>query len=138
MWRGARLHWNPEAEHLFGWKAEEVLGRKLEELAPQQWRRMAPILRRVLEGETIREEETTRLTKDGRTRHVRLSAAPLRGADGRIFGALGMMTDVSESRLAEHAMRDSEVRFRIAAQTAPISIYDWNMLSGESTLGRTV
>lgn len=47
---------------------------------------------------------------DGSTRFLRTSKVPLRDAEGNIIGVLGSYEDITPSKIAEQALRDSERR----------------------------
>ena len=65
----------------------------------------APPLR-ALAGEVVRnDEEIVRMPGSGELRHRLVSATPLRDADGAITGSVCVARDVTEFRLAEHAVR---------------------------------
>lgn len=59
---------------------------------------------------------------DGSRRWLRTSKIPLRGPDGRITGLLGTYEDITEPKRLEEALRESEQRFRVATQNAPIGL----------------
>ena len=81
----------------------------------------APLLRS-LKGEVVRGEEIMRHKKTGWTRHRQFSSAPTRDASGAITGAVAIARDITEMRLAEEALRDSEARMNALAATALDSI----------------
>ena len=60
---------------------------------------------------------------DGEWRVLRSEARPRLNADGRFMGMIGVNIDVTEARAAEAALRDSETRFRLLADTAPSPIW---------------
>ncbi len=60
---------------------------------------------------------------DGTRRHVLPYPQPMFDTSGCMTGAINMLVDISNLREAEHALRESEERFSIAANTAPVLIW---------------
>jgi PAS domain S-box-containing protein len=97
------LRWNPAAEEMFQWSADEVLGRVLPTIPPDERPHLASMRERV--GESIRAIPARRLRKDGVALDVQVSTAPLRDASGTVTGVIGMITDVTEQRKLEAQLR---------------------------------
>src|ERR1700694_3779498 len=76
---GTILTWNPAAEDIFGYRAEEIVGQNIALLIPEN-RRMeeADILEKVQKGERVRHYEALRLKKDGTPLAVSLTISPVR------------------------------------------------------------
>lgn len=66
--------------------------------------------------------EEPQIRKDGSQAWLRTSKAPLRDRDGNVIGILGTYEDITESRQAEKALRESEKRLRSLLGAAPAGI----------------
>jgi PAS domain S-box-containing protein len=107
--------WNPAAERLFGFSAEEAVGHSIKLIVPDECSdELDEILRRVGRGERIEQYETWRRRRDGTPVQVSLSISPIKDASGRIVGASKIARDISEIRKTEQALRQQvEERRRI-------------------------
>jgi PAS domain S-box-containing protein len=98
---GVIQSWNPGAERLFGFSAEEAVGRPVTILIPEDRHDEEPsILARLRRGERIDHYETVRRRKDGTLIDVSLSVSPVRNSLGEIVGAAKIARDITERRLA--------------------------------------
>jgi PAS domain S-box-containing protein len=61
--------------------------------------------------------------KDGQKVYAIVSPTPLFDAAGRYTGSFAIHTDITERRLAEEALKDSEEQFRNLAEQSPNMIY---------------
>jgi adenylate cyclase len=114
--RGRIASWNPAAQRIFGYTAEEVLGRPLSRLVPERYRAAheAGIARVAAGGETRvigRTVELSGLRHDGSEFPLELSLSTWTDDEGRHFA--GIIRDVSErARLLGDL---SEARDRLGA-----------------------
>jgi PAS domain S-box-containing protein len=60
---------------------------------------------------------------DGEYRWIEDRGVPQLGQDGTFFGYIGSCVDITERRLAEQAIRESEERFRVMAETVPAMLF---------------
>lgn len=123
---GRVLMWNPAAERLFGWRADEVVGGPLPFVPPDKQAELRELLRRALK-EDLRCVEVERRHKDGTPLHIELSTARLRDAAGEVRAILSVNVDVTARKQMELSLRAGEERFRalvdrsfdVVAVTAP-------------------
>jgi PAS domain S-box-containing protein len=84
---GTILTWNPAAQQLFGYTAEEMVGQPVTILFPaDRLDEEKKILARIRAGERIRHYETVRLKKSGEEIDVSLAISPIRDHTGAIVG----------------------------------------------------
>jgi PAS domain S-box-containing protein len=104
-----------------------ALGRPLREVWADQWvDAVGPHVERVLQGETVYLEAAPRLLRrEGRAETAWLTFCynPLRDEAGEIAGLFGVVTAVSSDERTEHRLRESEERFRLIADSAPVLMW---------------
>jgi PAS domain S-box-containing protein len=115
---GTITSWNPAAEQIFGYSAPEIVGQSVFQLVPEELHAgERDLLERVSRGEPVAIAEVERLRKDGQRIWISLSVSPVRDPSGRIIGAASIKRDITEHRLAEERLRDSQ-RLRAVGQLA--------------------
>jgi PAS domain S-box-containing protein len=115
---GRIVSWNPGAERLFGYTAEEVVGKSVASLFPADLRNEErAILERVGRGGQVETYDTVRRHKDGSLVDISLTVSPLRDALGKVTGVSKIARNISKRKEEEHerllAFQDEERR-RIA------------------------
>jgi PAS domain S-box-containing protein len=117
---GVITSWNNGAHRLFGYNADEVIGKPVAILIPPERQNEEPgILEKLRQGQRIDHYETVRRRKDGTLLDISLTVSPLRNADGKIVGASKIARDITDKKRAQHALRDSEERFRAVVDNIP-------------------
>ena len=96
------VSWNPAAERLFGYSAEEIIGRSNSILFPKhRSAEQSEIIACVRRGEIIAERETEHLHKNGGIIPVSVTISPIRNNAGQIIGASSITRDISRQKQAE-------------------------------------
>ena len=101
------LTWNPGAERLYGYTADEMIGQSLQMLYPEKqdsrsWQVSQERRERLLAGDFEFEEyETDHRHKDGNLIQVAATTSPLRDHTGKIIGLVGSLRDITERRRTE-------------------------------------
>ena len=112
---GVVTGWNPAAERLFGYTAEQAIGKSINLIVPPERPEEAEqILRRIRRGDRIEHYETVRVRNNGIPIQVSLSISPIKSETGEIIGASKIARDLTESRRTEQALHQQlEERRRI-------------------------
>ena len=114
--------WNPAAEKIFGFTAEEALGKHPYDLiVPKEAQaHVDNIWRQLLKGDMTAHSINENITKDGRTIICDWSNTPLTKADGTVLGILSMVQDITELKRAEEDLIIAEQNFRHSLDNSPL------------------
>jgi PAS domain S-box-containing protein len=115
---------NRGAERLYRYEADEVVGKPVAILIPQDRQDEEPeILARIQSGERVDHYETVRRRKDGTLLDISLTVSPVKDDHGRTIGASKIARDITERKLTEAKLRDSESRLHELIAAIPAAIY---------------
>jgi PAS domain S-box-containing protein len=107
----------------FGLSRNDVIGKTMKEVVGEEaWAAMAPYVETALQGQAV-DYETEAKYRHGVARWIHAVYTPHRDARGHVAGFIVMVTDVSAKKRAEAALRESEMRFRTIADSAPVLIW---------------
>ena len=119
---GIVMSWNPGAERMFGYSANEMIGRPITTIIPPE---LQEDERRILEtigrGERVEHFETVRLTKSGERIDVSLSVSPVRDEAGNVIGASKTARDVTQLKKTEQALRMTERLASVGRMAATVA-----------------
>jgi PAS domain S-box-containing protein len=88
----------------------------------------APPLRS-LQGEVVRnQEEIIRTPATGELRYRQVSSAPVRERAGSIIGSVSVVRDITDSKRAEEALRDSGEQLKRAEEIAHLGSWELDLL----------
>lgn len=119
--------WNQTAERIYGWSADEVIGRHPPgriEGGEDEHRMFREVIGR---GETLDGFKTRRQRRDGSLIDVSISLAPILGPGKRPMSMLGLHTDVTERKLLETQLLQSQ-RLEAVGRLAGGIAHDFNNL----------
>jgi PAS domain S-box-containing protein len=120
---------NPIAESLTGWKMEGAEGKLLSEvfnIVHEATRQTVedPVTKVLRLGTIVGlANHTILLAKDGREIPIDDSGAPINDDEGNTIGVVLVFRDITDRRRAEAILKESEQRFRILADSAPVMIW---------------
>jgi two-component system cell cycle sensor histidine kinase/response regulator CckA len=125
--KGNILIWNRAAEQTFGWTREEMIGKPYRPVDAEDQKVYEDVLRRVSAGAPIVGYETRGKRKDGTCVDVAVYSAPLQGSDGRPFGVLAVIADLTEQKRLHDRLRQSQKMEAVGKLAGGIA-HDFNNL----------
>ena len=121
---GVIQSWNSGAQRLFGFSKQEAIGQPIAIVIPDELQAEEnENLARLRAGELIEHYDTVHITKESKKIDVSVSVSPIRNSVGKIVGASRIARDITERTRAEDSLRESEQRFRLVANAAPVMIW---------------
>ncbi|WP_169732623.1 PAS domain-containing hybrid sensor histidine kinase/response regulator [Desulfonatronum lacustre] len=115
---GRITYLSPSAKNFMGEKAVDLLGRNFRELIdPRDIPLIEHAWENVLRGR-LEPDQYRLCLEPGETLWVRTSSRPM-VKDGVVVGIVGVLTDITEQKRAEDALRESEARFRSLLEHIP-------------------
>jgi PAS domain S-box-containing protein len=131
---GVILSWNPGAERLLGYRAEEIIGQPIGRLIPEgHQHEEAMIIDHIRSGKRFTHYETVRQRKDGSRVDVSLTISPICNRAGEAVGASKIMRDITERRRAAEALQETEMQFRstleqrVADRTSELEAFSYTV-----------
>ena len=127
--KGKITYISPVAQAITGYSTDEYMEKNLTEfIHPEDIPQVISSFERSLKGDKAEIEFRT-TTKDGSYRYVRSSTNPIIEA-GSVVGLTGLITDITERKQAEEALRESEERFQLALTGADLGLWEWDIITG--------
>lgn len=115
---GTITMWNPGAEKLYGYTADQMIGRNISKIIPpSRYKELENILAAVSRGETVNHFETRRVKIDGSTVDISLAVSPLFNDKGTVIGASAIGHDITARKQAMAMQREMDERYRTVIET---------------------
>jgi PAS domain S-box-containing protein len=116
---GTVVTWNPSAERLFGYRADEILGKPLNLLVPKdRLEELSSVARRINSGAGAENHETRGLRRDGTEVDVSLTVSPIRDGEGAVTGAAVIARDITELKRQQAQLEALLAKERVARADA--------------------
>ncbi len=114
---GVITTWNPAAERMYGYAAEEIIGQPVTVLCPpDRVAEIQVILRKIGNGERVLYHETVRQRKDGTLFPISVTISPVHDKRHVLIGASSIARDISERYRLQAELRlrtdDLEIAYR--------------------------
>jgi len=117
---GTITSWNPGAEAIFKFRANEAIGQSMDILLPDGMRdEEAKILKRIADGEKIVHFETQRKRSDGTVIDISATISPIRDHNGKVVGASKIARNISQQKRASKALAHERGMLRTLIDTLP-------------------
>ncbi|MBA2276487.1 MAG: PAS domain S-box protein [Chloroflexia bacterium] len=108
---GIITSWNPGAERLYGYRADEAVGQSVAIiLPPEALARMPEAIANLARGDRFEHYESERIRKDGSRVAVSVTFSPIHNAAGTLIGTSSIYRDITERKRAAEAIRESEAQ----------------------------
>jgi len=127
--------WSDEGWRIFGLQPDRrpwSYAENLERIHPDDRARIVEADTAMKKHGGAMEFEYRILRPDGEIRIVHERAEATHDLAGRPIGLIGTVHDVTELKATEARLRESEERYKLAAEGADAGLYDWDVRSGDA------
>ncbi|WP_416729957.1 PAS domain S-box protein [Fictibacillus sp. JL2B1089] len=110
---------NPAFEFIYGWSEDDLanLNSHILPVVPEDKVAESDRLMTIVKhGGYVKGVETIRLTKSGKRLNVSLSLSPIYGENGEVVALSAISRDITDKKLKEKALKESEEKYRIIAE----------------------
>lgn len=122
---GGITSWNRGAERLTGYTEAEAIGQPFSMLYPREDLNAEHALYELAMARKNgrHEEEGVRVRKNGSQYYAQIQVWPMEDKSGEIIGFVKITRDITARRQAEHALKESEAKFRTITDAMPQMVW---------------
>ena len=116
---GVITFYNTGATEIFGHRPSDILGKPVLDfyVRKKDAKTVKQMLLKSKEGK-ISNFETQFLSRDGKTVFVNMSATLMRDEEGKVISTLGINRDITQRKILERELKESEERYRTMVESA--------------------
>ncbi len=125
--QGKIRDWSPKAEEIFGWNFENIIGNSIYKAGIIENKRRPLIENKIQEMaahhttyftfNSVVKSETEKLI------HTNWHNSANYDQSGKLISIMSLIEDVTESKIAEERLKDSEQRFRVLSEASTVGVY---------------
>lgn len=115
--------WNPAAEKIFGYSKAEAMGKHASFIIPDEFKPQVDQIWSQLISGGANQSTNGNITKDGQAIICDWHNAPLTTSDGKVFGVVSMVLDITQAKKAEDAIKESQLMLQNIIDLLPIRIF---------------
>lgn len=119
------VYYSPKWKEMIGYEDDELennLDTWLKTIHPEDLVTVQQLLKEHFETDKSFHHTSRFWHKDGSIRWIQVKGFALRDDKGQPYRMIGNHTDITEKKLADDKLRESELRFRVSFQTSPDAI----------------
>jgi PAS domain S-box-containing protein len=120
-------YWNQSAEKIYGWKQEEVMGKPSKDILRSEitQEQREEILKEIIAGNAAY-TELVQYTKDNQQLIIEGNTIPLMDANGNITSIVAINSNITQKKLAENIIRNSEQKLKYHLENSPLAVVEWD------------
>ncbi len=125
--------WNQAAEATFGWNEAEVLGKQIPYIPPEKETEAETLWNKATQGVDLKGIEIQRMRRDGTRIDLQLWSRTFRDQQGNPTSSLGILSNITERKHVEQALRESYERLERALEASHAGTWRVDLRTGMDT-----
>lgn len=123
---GTIAYMNGSAERLYGWPIHEAVGQNIAAtVIPEISRQQAEEVLAKIKNGAVWSGDMMVQRRDGTMFPIAITNAPIFDDAGNVMGLIGVSEDITQRKLDEQALRESEARFQRIVANTPGMVYQY-------------